>query len=71
MRVKLSITLDVDAVEDNGVLSDKSRVLRSVREGIERAVRYGQGENFVHELSSDGSVMLAGVGEAIEEPAIP
>lgn len=67
MKVKLSITLDVVALENNRVLANKPRVLRSVRDGILNAIRYGQGKGFVHKMNNDISIMLAGIGEATEE----
>lgn len=67
MRVKLTVTLDVEGVEDGGALADKPRVLQSVREGIEHAIRYGQGEGFVHDMCDDVSIELAEISEATEE----
>jgi hypothetical protein len=68
MKVELTITLDVEGQEDAGQLADKPRVLRSVREAIEHAIRYGQGEGHVHDMSESISIMLGEVGEATEAP---
>jgi hypothetical protein len=66
MKVQLTVTLDVEGLASDAVLADKPRVLDSVRQAIQNAIRHGQGEGHVHKMSDEISIMLFAVGAATE-----
>jgi len=61
MQAKVTVAIDVSAIEDDAVLTDKARVLRSVCEAIRHAVKYGEGEGFCHEMENDLSLEIRNV----------
>lgn len=61
MKVHLNVTLDVEPCEEKDANLPPEEVTASVREAIENAIRYAQGEGHAHPLSAVVSVLLNSV----------
>jgi hypothetical protein len=66
MQVKVTVVVDVEAVKDPAILTCKAHVLESVQEAIHHAVKYGEGEGFVHSLDNELALSIVSVGPVID-----
>jgi len=61
MRVQVIVTVDVESCDPNDFKASTGEFQAAAVEAIHHAVRYGEGEGFVHELSEVVSIQLVNV----------
>ena len=61
MRLQVLVTVDVEACDPDDFKGSTGEFLAAAVEAIRHAVRYGQGEGFVHELAEVVNIQLVNV----------